>query len=208
MRLILLRAVALRQCFLDIARPSRAGPSSFSLHSTVNHLSRLRVAFSNTRPNAAAFRSRQRFPNRCAVLRSKLGILPVALTTAWDYGVNRTRPLARRCLRIRRPALVAIRARNPCVRARFNLLGWYVRFICLIPESMTGELQTGQTKGRQAYAEASNVSIERWEHSNFGARPPCDSAVWRYSDRRYRLPDLLSQKKTQAPSWGPRCRPK
>lgn len=39
------------------------------------------------------------------------------------YGVSLARPLARRRLRMRRPALVAMRARNPCVRARFILLG-------------------------------------------------------------------------------------
>lgn len=49
------------------------------------------------------------------------------------YGVSCARPFARRRLMTRRPALVAIRARKPCVRARFNLLGWNVRFMCLLP---------------------------------------------------------------------------
>lgn len=40
------------------------------------------------------------------------------------YGVRRARPLARRRLSTSRPALVAIRARKPWVRARFSLLGW------------------------------------------------------------------------------------
>ena len=39
------------------------------------------------------------------------------------YGVNRARPFARRRFRTRRPALVAIRARKPWVRARLILLG-------------------------------------------------------------------------------------
>ena len=39
------------------------------------------------------------------------------------YGVNRTRPLARRRFKISRPAFVAMRARKPCVRARLILLG-------------------------------------------------------------------------------------
>lgn len=39
------------------------------------------------------------------------------------YGVNRARPFARRRLITRRPALVAMRARNPWVRARLILLG-------------------------------------------------------------------------------------
>jgi hypothetical protein len=42
---------------------------------------------------------------------------------AMAYGASLTRPLARRRFNTRRPALVAIRARKPCVRARFSLLG-------------------------------------------------------------------------------------
>ena len=34
------------------------------------------------------------------------------------------RPFARRRLRIMRPPRVAMRARKPCVRLRFSLLGW------------------------------------------------------------------------------------
>ena len=39
------------------------------------------------------------------------------------YGVSFARPLARRRFNTRRPAFVAIRALNPCVRARLILLG-------------------------------------------------------------------------------------
>lgn len=39
------------------------------------------------------------------------------------YGERRARPLARRALIIARPLLVAIRARKPCVRLRWRLLG-------------------------------------------------------------------------------------
>ena len=42
---------------------------------------------------------------------------------------RRTRPLARRAASTLRPPTVLIRARKPCVRARRNLDGWYVRFI-------------------------------------------------------------------------------
>ena len=45
------------------------------------------------------------------------------------YGVSLARPLARRRFSTRRPALVAMRARKPWVRARLILLGWNVRFI-------------------------------------------------------------------------------
>jgi hypothetical protein len=41
-------------------------------------------------------------------------------------------PFARRALMIDRPARVAIRARNPCLRARLRRLGWKVRFITLV----------------------------------------------------------------------------
>ena len=43
--------------------------------------------------------------------------------TKTRYGVRRARPFARRLARTFRPALVAIRARNPCVRLRCKLLG-------------------------------------------------------------------------------------
>ena len=46
-----------------------------------------------------------------------------SMGAATDYGVRRARPLARRRFRTRRPALVAMRARKPCVRARLILLG-------------------------------------------------------------------------------------
>jgi hypothetical protein len=57
------RAVARRHNFLEIASPRRARSSSFRRQSTVNSSSRLRVAFSNTRPKAAAFSSRLGFWN-------------------------------------------------------------------------------------------------------------------------------------------------
>jgi len=45
------------------------------------------------------------------------------------YGASRARPFARRRFNTRRPALVAMRARKPWVRARLILLGWNVRFM-------------------------------------------------------------------------------
>jgi hypothetical protein len=41
-------------------------------------------------------------------------------------------PFALRALIIACPARVDIRARNPCLRARFRRLGWKVRFISLV----------------------------------------------------------------------------
>jgi len=63
-RLIRLRLVARRQFFLDIAMPSLALPWSLLRHNTVKNLSRLRVAFANTREKAAASSSRLAFENR------------------------------------------------------------------------------------------------------------------------------------------------
>jgi len=48
-------------------------------------------------------------------------------------GESWARPFARRLFNTRRPAFVAMRALKPCVRARFRLLGWNVRFILLTP---------------------------------------------------------------------------
>lgn len=51
------------------------------------------------------------------------------------YTVKRQRPLAIRRLRTRRPPVLRIRARNPCVRRRFRTFGWYVRFTSLLHRS-------------------------------------------------------------------------
>lgn len=128
MRLILFLDVAARQCFFEMARPSRAVSVLLSMHSTVNHLSRLRVAFLKTRPNAAASNSRLLLRNRYGPLPGDCKCLSAVVTTAFGaielgYGVSLARPLARRRLRTRRPAFVAMRARKPCVRARLILLG-------------------------------------------------------------------------------------
>ena len=127
MRFIVFLDVAFRQCFFEIASPSRACCPPLSRQSTVNQRSRLRFAFSNTRPNAAALSNRLWRRNRNNALRDLLGSNPEGGCAAGGvgaaYGVSFARPLARRRLRTSRPALVAIRARKPCVRARFRLLG-------------------------------------------------------------------------------------
>src|SRR3712207_3119505 len=66
--------------------------------------------------------------------------------------VRRLRFLSRRRLSTRRPARVCMRARNPCVRARFRFLGWYVRFIGGVAPwpGGTGRLRTGYTPRRRA----------------------------------------------------------
>lgn len=42
---------------------------------------------------------------------------------------KRARPLSRLAFRIARPARVFMRARNPCLRLRRRLFGWYVRLV-------------------------------------------------------------------------------
>jgi hypothetical protein len=77
---IRLRAVARRQCFFEIARPSLAVAVSFCRHSTVNRLSRLRFALSNTRPKAAASSSRLSLRNRLLELLFNPGVARVVAT--------------------------------------------------------------------------------------------------------------------------------
>jgi hypothetical protein len=48
--------------------------------------------------------------------------------------------LARRDLCTARPARVLMRARNPCLRARRRLFGWYVRFTTISEGSTTSAL--------------------------------------------------------------------
>ena len=55
------------------------------------------------------------------------------------YALSFDRPLARRLFRIRRPAFVAIRARNPWRFLRTRLDGWNVRFIACPP--VGGQIQ-------------------------------------------------------------------
>ena len=64
MRFIRFRAVALRQCRFDTARPSRASSLPFGRCSTVNRLSRLRVGRLKTRPNERASSRRLVLPKR------------------------------------------------------------------------------------------------------------------------------------------------
>jgi hypothetical protein len=99
-------------------------------------LSRLRSAFLKTRLYAEESRSRERLPKRRFVVLPGVRIFSVGYVTA-DYqcfGESSARPFARRRFNTRRPAFVAIRALKPCVRARFRLLGWNVRFMSLPPE--------------------------------------------------------------------------
>ena len=111
------------------------------------------------------------FAARC---RASL-VFPVGLV-GLDYGVSRARPLARRCLRMRRPALVAIRARKPCVRARLRLLGWNVRFICLLPGCLNWGLHP-KNEGGKGTRGAKTVNRITHASGDVGAFWPCGSVL-------------------------------
>jgi len=81
--LIRFRAVALRQCFFEMANPSRPISSLLSRQSTVKNLSRLRVAFLNTRPKAAASSIRFVFWNRKPLLLVNPEFCFVVVTVAY-----------------------------------------------------------------------------------------------------------------------------
>ena len=79
--------LALRQCFFEIAIPSRQVSSLLSRQSTVKNLSRLRVAFLNTRPKAAASSKRLVFRNRRLLPLVRREFCCVVVTVA--YGLRR-----------------------------------------------------------------------------------------------------------------------
>lgn len=58
------------------------------------------------------------------------------------YALTELRPLALRRLMIRRPAFVAMRARNPCLLFRTLLLGWNVRFMSWPLQSLCSKADT------------------------------------------------------------------
>ena len=59
--------------------------------------------------------------------------------------VSRFRPRARRAARIRRPAVVFMRARKPCSLARWRFLGWYVCFVKAVLRSSRSDLGDGRS---------------------------------------------------------------
>lgn len=76
-------------------------------------------------------------------------------------GQSFLRPLARRRASTRRPLLVAMRARKPCVRARCKLLGLNVRFIAQLQETQGTNRRTYDFRERrQGYLGWVDVSID------------------------------------------------
>ena len=80
-RLSLFLPLAVLHCFFEMASPSRAIANSLRRQSTVNHLSRLRVAFWNTRSKDAVSGKRWFSLNRYRVIRSNSGVLFAVVTT-------------------------------------------------------------------------------------------------------------------------------
>jgi hypothetical protein len=90
-------------------------------------------------------------------------------------GQRRLRPFARRRDSTCRPLLVAMRARNPCVRARCKLLGLKVRFIRQLWKNRQAK-QTRQINELDDLREAGRVLTEHGSVNRRTARLELDSA--------------------------------
>src|SRR6185503_11302326 len=66
--------------------------------------------------------------DRVEVARAREAVAALHARVQRSQAERRLRPLARRRLRIARPARVDIRARKPCRRFRLRTFGWLVRF--------------------------------------------------------------------------------
>jgi hypothetical protein len=117
-RLALFRRTA-SPSFREATMPSRGPDAGPGAKSRVKYLDDRREPVSNTRLNSPRRRTRSAFVKLCD------GKIPCYD----DETVSRLRPLARRRFSTRRPFLVAIRVRNPCVFARWRRFGWKVRFM-------------------------------------------------------------------------------
>ena len=123
MRLIRFLRTASRFPFLGTITPNRALPDVVSRERTrtLPFLRKKRPLW-NTSVNCCACNRRAERGN--------------VVTEMVYQTVRRLRPLARRAFSTCRPAFVAIRARKPCVRLRFRLLGWNVLFIARLVFSL------------------------------------------------------------------------
>jgi hypothetical protein len=151
-RLSRLRPVAFLSTCRDTAMPSRGAPRPFGRAKTLKQRSAETTGFEKTLLNSIGFLRRAE-PGKAA-RASVAGWSRPAVDSVTVQGLaapgaaacqqacagarnsehqaeRRLRPLARRALMTACPARVAIRARKPCLRARFRQLGWNVRFIAL-----------------------------------------------------------------------------
>jgi len=161
MRFARLRSTALGSLRLAAIIPSLAPSPSLLRNKMVKYLSRLVCAPAKTRLYANSFGSLCFLGNVCRggflVLSVMSAVTGVRCLRYTDYGVSCARPLARRRLSTSRPALVAMRARKPCVRARLMRLGWNVRFMSLLPgyagHTAPGENKAGKGTRRSIYCQ-------------------------------------------------------
>lgn len=86
------------------------------------------------------------------------------------------RPFCRRLLSTRRPPLVLMRTRNPCVRFRFRLLGWNVRFMLNSPVPVRPALRRPGSAGAKGQVYATCVSSVKCARAR-GALDPCLAGV-------------------------------
>jgi hypothetical protein len=159
MRFTRFLCVARRQCFLEIARPSLALSRLLGLYNTVNNLSRLRPAFANTRPKAAASSSRlslvKRLPGQLV-----LSVSGVVVTV--------TRRLRRQpCTAFGAPALddkasgLGRHAGTESMRtSALQFAGLESAFHWLVTWYLAGRNPAVLLEGRQGYAGGQTVSID------------------------------------------------
>src|ERR1700677_349228 len=105
-----------------------------------------RLPLSRTARNSAGWCKRLRGSNVNLVERV---VDPLPSIKKRGQGQRRLRPFARRRASTRRPLLVAIRARNPWVRARCKLLGLKVRFMRHFQEKLWGKSTNWEICGRR-----------------------------------------------------------
>lgn len=160
--------VDLRQCFFEIASPSLACCPPLTRQRTVNQLSRLRLAFSNTRANAPAVSNRLCRRNRNDALRDELGSNPDGYCAECLPGGSLTASASRGPWRgdaskpTGRPWSPYGRGSHACVRASVCWADTYVSCSCYLwCRTVSGGRPQ---KGRQGYARPLAVSIDA---------PPC-----------------------------------
>lgn len=160
---IRLRAVALRQCFFEIARPSRAMSSLLSRQSTVKNLSRLRVAFLNTRPKAAASSSRFAFLNRKPLLLVNPEFWFVVVTVAYTLRRQLRAAFCTAALENEAPGFGCHACTKTVGACALDLAGLECAFHCFYLDRNPLR-RAGFSEGRQGYSDAQTVSIDGCKH--------------------------------------------
>src|SRR5438105_1371988 len=160
--------------FDDTVNPTRAAtagiPEPAVLPSAASRGRKLAASGPSTKPCPCARTSRNsaRRSNRALLGNpsAPTGYFLCAETT------SRLRPLARRRLSTLRPALVALRLRNPCSRLRRILLGWYVRFTTTASRAKKRSKKPRAVRGVKERARRSTMPAgERWHRAGYVLLP-------------------------------------